>query len=171
LGLTSYDLQQKGMAGAERWTSLMSGLMPKQTLGSEIMASQGLTSQQVIDVAIRNADRQLQSDTTNVEGRTSTSLENERLRLQGETSRSTADISRSSNYLTGFGNILEAQANLEAQKYKVAGLTSEIAYENMQNIRPQYKTRNIGASSGSVTYPTWDYSNIQTASQYGFGIR
>lgn len=170
LGLTSLDLQQKGMAGAERWTALMSGLMPKQTLGSEIMASQGLTSQQVIDVAIGNADRQLRADTTNVQGRTQTALENERLRLQGEGAKTDRDISRASTLMTGFGNILTAQTELEKQKYIAQTKASEIAYQNMQNIRPTLVTRSW-ERGGTLIAPKYDYSNMPTASQYGFGIR
>ena len=170
LGTTSLQLQQQGMKGAADWTTLMSGLMPEQTRTADVMATQGLTSQQVLATSLANAANQLTASQENIRGRTETALKTEGMRLESERAKATTDINRGQLLVTGFGNIVKSQADLEAEKYKVAGLTSLMSYENMQNIRPTYQTRRTGMYS-STTFPTYDYSNIPTASQYGFGIK
>ena len=171
LGTTSLQLQQQGMQGAERWTALMEGLMPEQTRAADIMATQGLTAGQALQTSLQNAANQLAAATTNVEGRARTALQTEEMRLQAERGKATTDIARGSLLVTGFGNIVNAQADVEAKKYEAATMASLIAQQNLQNVQPTWQTRNYGLYS-SRTYPTWDYSGVQTsASQYGFGIR
>lgn len=171
LGTTSLQLQQQGMQGAERWTALMEGLMPEQTRAADVMATQGLTSEQSLRTALANAESQLRAGTTNVQGRTETALRGEEMRLQAERGKAATDIARGGLLVTGFGNIVNAQADVEAKKYEAATMASLIAQQNLQNVKPTYKTKYSGLYS-SITYPTWDYSGVQTsASQYGFGIR
>lgn len=171
LGTTSLQLQQQGMQGAERWTNLMAGLMPEQTRAADIMATQGLTAGQALQTALANAENQLRAATTNVQGRTQTALQTEEMRLQAERGKAATDIARGGLLVSGFGNIVRAQADVEAEKYKAATLASLIAQENLQNVQPTWQTKRTGMYS-SITYPTYDYSGVQTsASQYGFGIR
>jgi hypothetical protein len=170
LGTTSLQLQQQGMVGAQNWTNMMANLLPKQTSAAEIMASQGLTSAQAIQVAQQNAANALAAATTNVVGRTKTALDVETQRLQAEESKAMADYRAASVQAQGFGTILQTQAGLEKNKYEAASAAAEIAQANMAMVRPQYRTENWGLYS-SYTYPTWDYSGIQKASQYGFGIQ
>lgn len=173
LGTTSLQLQQQGMKGAADWTTLMSNLMPAQTRAADVMATQGLTSEQSLRTALSNAENQLKAGITNVEGRARTAVESERLRLSSEEAKARTDINRGQLLVTGFGNVVKSQADLEAEKYKVAGLTSLMAYESMQNIIPQWKSRTRigGGYSWTEQYPTYDYSKMPSASQYGFGIR
>ena len=171
LGTTSLQLQQQGMQGAERWTALMAGLMPQQTRAADIMASQGLTSGQVLTTALANAQAQLSAATTNVKGRAETALRSEEMRLQAERGKATTDIARGGLLVTGFGNIVSAQADVEKAKYGAAVAATLTAQQNLQNVQPTWQTRRTGLYS-SITYPTYDYSGVQTsASQYGFGIR
>jgi hypothetical protein len=176
LGLTSLELQQRGMTGAERWTNMMANLLPEQTSAADIMATQGLTSEQARVTAMQNADLALRAATTNVEGRTKTALSVEDQRLRGEEQKRLADASAAQIQSTGFGNILTARMGLEKQKYDVATQAAEIAMQNMAMVQPTYQSgyeRGAGGFGSVYTYnrPSWDYSGVQSASGYGFGIR
>jgi hypothetical protein len=170
LGTTSLQLQQQGMTGAQNWTNMMANLLPKQTSAADIMATQGLSSAQAIQVAQQNAATSLAAATTNVEGRTRTALNVEAQRLQGEEAKALADYRAASTQAQGFGNILTSQLNLEQTKYEAAAEAAKIAQSNMAMVQPTWTTRRTGMYS-SVTSPSWDYSGVQRASQYGFGIQ
>jgi hypothetical protein len=170
LGTTSLALQEKGMQGAERWTTMMANLMPEQTRATDIMATQGLSSSQTLQTALANAQAQLGAATTNVQGRTKTALEVESMRLGAEEAKAMADRGAAQIQATGFGNILSAQAGLETQKYNVAQAAAEAALANMASTRPSWQTQRTGMYS-SVTYPTYRYGQGSSASAMGFGIR
>lgn len=170
LGTTSLALQQQGMKGAADWTTLMSGLMPEQTTAASVMATQGLTSGQILETSLRNAEQSLKAGTTNVEGRARTALESERLRLSGEESKSTADYRRGTLLTQGFGNILTAQADLEKNAYTSAQKAAETALANMAMVQPTWQTRQTGMYS-STTFPTFTYGPGTSASAVGFGLR
>lgn len=88
LGLTSLDLQQRGMAGAERWTTMMAGLMPEQTTAAGIMATQGMTPQMALETSLQNAANQLTADVTNVQGRVDAAYRTQDLGLRTAIARS-----------------------------------------------------------------------------------
>lgn len=179
LGTTSLQLQQQGMKGAADWTTLMSNLMPEQTRAADVMATQGLTSQQALATALQNASNQLTAAQENVRGRTETALKTEQMRLEAERGKAATDINRGQLLVSGFGNIVKSQADLEAKKYEAATLASLIAQQNIAMVQPEYRSFQATGLSpsgvpwvGSFTRPFYDYSKVQTsAAQYGFGIR
>ena len=173
LGTTSLALQTQGMAGAANWTQMMANLMPEQTRAADVMATQGLTSAQTLATALSNAAQSLEAAKTNVQGRATTAYQSEALRLEGEKEKAAADYNRASLLSTGFGNILKSRADLESEKYKVQTMASLIAYENMQNVKPEWKWRTQigGGYFWQEQYPTYTYGAGTSASGYGFGIR
>lgn len=170
LGTTSLALQQQGMKGAADWTTMMANLMPEQTRAADIMATQGLSSEQSLRTAITNAENQLAAATTNVEGRARTAVESERLRLSGEESKATADYRRGTLLTQGFGDILRAQAGLEKDAYTAAQEAAQTALANMAMVQPTWQTRRTGMYS-STTYPTYTYGPGTSAAAVGFGLR
>lgn len=88
LGLTSLELQGRGMAGAERWTTMMAGLMPEQTTAAGIMATQGMTPQMALETSIQNASNQLQADMATSQGRMEAGYRTQDLGLRTALARS-----------------------------------------------------------------------------------
>jgi hypothetical protein len=173
LGTTSSALQQQGMKGAADWTTMLSNLLPEQTRAADVMATQGLTSGQVLTTALANAESQLRAGTTNVEGRARTAVQGEELRLRGEGEKAMADYRRGTILSQGFGNILQAQAGLERNKNEAAQKAAEAALENMQNVRPEWKSRTQigGGYTWTEQYPVYTYGAGTSAAGVGFGLR
>lgn len=130
LGTTSMELQQKGMAGAQSWTQMMAGLMPQQTTAAGVMATQGLTPQQTIEVAVQNAANQLTADTTNVQGRLEAAYKTQGLELDTAKAKQTSDLGWAQLRATGLSNWLTTLTGNAANAYGAAMNTSNIEFQN-----------------------------------------
>ena len=155
LGLTSLDLQQRGQAGAQSWTQLMAGLMPQQTTAAGVMGTLGLTSSQTLETSLQNAQNQLNADTVNSQGRSSTALQSQELRLSGEQARASADLNRAQLGSQNTLAILENLQNLGINRYQTDMNTSDINYNNQllpYGINLEFSGLNSGLRSGAMGF-------------------
>jgi len=120
LGLTSLDLQQKGMAGAERWTGLMAGLMPEQTTAAGVMATQGMTPQMALEASLQNASNALQADTATSQGRMEAGYRTQDIGLRAAAARTTAEQGWADTRLRGLGLATEIGTTNYANQYAAA---------------------------------------------------
>jgi hypothetical protein len=147
LGTTSLALQQQGMAGAERWTQMMAGLMPDQTTAAGVMATQGMTPQMALQTALENASRQLQVDTTNITGRTQTALQSQQLGLSAASARTAAEQGWANIAAGAAGTALQGTLSTVAADYASRMNAAATAFGNLNRPYQSYR-EGLGLTSG-----------------------
>jgi hypothetical protein len=131
LGLTSLDLQQRGMAGAERWTGLMANLMPEQTTAAGVMATQGMTPQMALETSLQNAANQLQADITTSQGRMEAGYRTQDIGLRAAIGRSAAEQGWAGMRAEGLGTALQASTSERLNQFIAASQASDIQFANL----------------------------------------
>ena len=152
LGLTSLDLQQRGMAGAERWTGLMAGLMPEQTTAAGVMATQGMTPQMALETSLQNAANQLQADTTTSQGQMEAGYRTQDIGLRAATARTSAEQGWAGMRLEGLGKATDLYTTNLLNQYAAAMNASAIQFGNLN--RPYQSWREgqgLAAGQGQRT--------------------
>jgi hypothetical protein len=147
LGLTSLDLQQRGMAGAERWTTMMAGLMPEQTTAAGVMATQGMTPQMALETSLQNAANQLTADTTNVQGRMEAGYRTQDIGLRAATGRSAAEQGWAGIRARGLETATDIYTSNILNQYAAAMNASNIQFANQMFPYQSYR-EGLGLQAG-----------------------
>ena len=152
LGLTSLDLQQKGMAGAERWTGLMAGLMPEQTTAAGVMATQGMTPQMALETSLQNAANQLQADITTSQGQMEAGYRTQDIGLRAATARTSAEQGWAGMRLEGLGKATDIYTTNLLNQYAAAMNASAIQFGNINRPYQAWReSQGLAAGQGQRT--------------------
>jgi hypothetical protein len=147
LGLTSLDLQQRGMAGAERWTTMMAGLMPEQTTAAGIMATQGMTPQMALETSLQNAANQLTADVTNVQGRVDAGFRTQDIGLRSAMARSETARGWAGMQADAQRSVAEGYTSNLLNKYIADMQAGQIQFGNLNRPYQSYR-EGLGLQAG-----------------------
>jgi hypothetical protein len=131
LGLTSLDLQQRGMAGAQSWTTMMAGLMPEQTTAAGVMATQGMTPQMALETSLQNAQNQLTADIETAQGKMEAGYRTQDIGLRAATARTAADQGWAGIRAQGLGTATDIYTSNLLNQYAAAMNASAIQFGNL----------------------------------------